>query len=69
MPDNLDLQTRRRRLRLDQWDIAERLGLSRRAYISEFETRDRKLPHGLGRADYERILDEIEVLRQRENVA
>lgn len=59
--DNLDLQARRRRLRLNQWDMAEKLGLERQAYISEFETGRRKtFPNGLGRADYERVLDQLE---------
>lgn len=70
MTDNLDLQTRRRRLRLNQWDIARELGLSRPAYVSEFETgKERKTlyPNGMDdaqfRSAYERILDEIETQR------
>lgn len=64
MTDNLDLQARRRRLRLNQRDIAERLGLARAAYVSEFETGLRaSFPNGLGRADYERVLDQIETQR------
>ena len=64
MTDNLDLQTRRRRLRLNQWDIARELGLGRAAYVSELETGKRvSFPNGLGRADYERVLDQIEAQR------
>ncbi len=60
MADNLDLQTRRRRLGLNQWQVAQFLGIKRAAYISEFETSDRKLPNSLTRADYEALLDRLE---------
>lgn len=70
MSDNLDLQTRRRRLRLNQWDIASALGLGRAAYVSEFETgKERKTlyPNGMDdtqfRRAYERVLDQLEAER------
>lgn len=67
MPDNMDLYTRRRRLRLRQWEVAELLGLGPRgAYVSEFETgRTGKFPKrsGVTRADYERLLDRLEAQR------
>jgi hypothetical protein len=70
MPDNLDLQIRRRRLRLNQWDIAREFKLNRAAYISEFENgKERKeiYPNGMDdaqlRVAYERYLDQIEAQR------
>lgn len=62
--DNLDLQMRRKRLRVLQHEVAERLGLARDADVSEFELGKRAtLPHGKGRADYERVLDQLEAER------
>lgn len=58
---NFDLFVRRRLLGLKQRDVARRLGIGRLADISEFENGHRlDLPRGLGRGDYERVLDELE---------
>lgn len=67
MSDNLDLQIRRKRLRLTQRDVAECLGLKRLGDVSEFELGRRdKFPNGKGRKDYEKALT---ILARKRGVA
>lgn len=60
MTDNLDLQLRRKRVGLNQRAVAKALGLTRPAYISDFENGHSCLPHGLDRKDYEAVLTAAE---------
>lgn len=60
--DNFDLANRRNRLRLNQWDIGSMLGVQR-GRVSEFETKNRLMPNGIGRKEYEALLDRLEAQR------
>ncbi len=75
-PDNLDLAVRRIRLGLSQAAIAERMGRFHFSELSRFEhgQRDFLPARARGerkqtRADYERVLDELEAERAQAGAA
>ena len=56
--DNLDIAAKRKRARVTQVEIAERIGCAQTT-ISAFEMWARPLPNGLTRQDYEQALEAI----------